>query len=442
MMCGTTGTGPTWPPVPDCKKRQRDTTMTALLSLDLGTVTAPAVTAPAAAAPAALVVPAQPAVSPEEAVSRLHISAEDRAGIADRVTAYIDAVTSLDTASPEFRARLRDIGNMGDDQAEAAAAVSSELLRRPVMAMSGSGVSASSSVSKSLTDLRRTIDGLDPSRQGDLLGPRKLLGLLPFGAADRVRGYFAKYQSSEAHIAAIVTTLRRGADQLGRDSAAIVVEQEEIERVAAKIGQYIYLCRGLDEALSAKIAGIEASDPERARILKLDMLGVVRRKQQSLLVQLAVATQGYLAMDLIRRNNTLLIEGVNDAASTTVGALRTSVAILNALTDQRLALRSIDALSETAGNLIEANAQMLAENTLDIVKRTSAPAIEVAKLQAAFRSIYATIDSVDTYKLAALESMKATVETLAAETGKASAAIARIKAQNGPSSGDVLLLQG
>ena len=47
----------------------------------------------------------------------------------------------------------------------------------------GSGLfDARSPVSKSLIDLRNTVEELDPARQGDLVSPRKLLGMIPMGS--------------------------------------------------------------------------------------------------------------------------------------------------------------------------------------------------------------------------------------------------------------------
>ena len=77
------------------------------------------------------------------------------------------------------------------------------------------------------------------------------------------------------------------------------------------------------------------------------MLFSVRQKHQDLLTQLAVSVQGYLALDLIRRNNVELIKGVQRATTTTVSALRTAVIVAQALADQKLVLDQITALNTT-----------------------------------------------------------------------------------------------
>ena len=55
------------------------------------------------------------------------------------------------------------------------------------------------------------------------------------------------------------------------------------------------------------------------------MLFYARQKVTDLLIQLAVNIQGYLALDMIRKNNLELMKGVDRATTTTIAALRTAV---------------------------------------------------------------------------------------------------------------------
>ena len=71
----------------------------------------------------------------------------------------------------------------------------------------------------------------------------------------------------------------------------------------------------------------------------------VRQRTQDLLTQMAVSVQGYLALDLVKKNNVELVKGVDRASTTTVGALRTAVTVAQAMTNQRLVLGQITALN-------------------------------------------------------------------------------------------------
>ena len=194
----------------------------------------------------------------------------------------------------------------------------------------------------------------------------------------------------------------------------------------ARLRQYAYMAQKLDEGLAARIAQIEATDPERAKELKDDLLFPVRQKHQDLLTQLAVSVQGYLALDLIRRNNLELIKGVDRATTTTVSALRTAIIVAQALADQKLVLDQITALNTTTGNIIESTSEMLRQQSGEVMEQ-AASTIEIAKLQKAFDNIYATMDEIDGFRVKALDSMSQTIETLTTELDKAQTYVDRVR---------------
>jgi uncharacterized protein YaaN involved in tellurite resistance len=341
------------------------------------------------------------------------------------VAAYIDQVTALDVHDPAFRARVDDIRKLGDDDVRASAAVSSRLLQKPLAAVQKSELAPASEVSGSLLALRRTVEDLDPSKQGDLFSPRRLLGIIPFG--DKLHDYFAKYQSSQTHLDAIIRALYHGQDELQKDNADIEQEKVNLWVNMGRLRQYAYMAQRLDEGLVGRIAGVEATDPERATALKNDLLFPVRQKAQDLLTQLAVSVQGYLALDLIRRNNLERIKGVDRATTTTVSALRTAIIVAQALADQKLVLDQITALNTTTGNLIESTSEMLRQQSGQVAKQASTSTIELAKLQKAFDNIYVTMDEIDTFRVKALDNMAQTITALSTELDKAQGYVDRVR---------------
>ena len=399
-------------------------------SLNLGAPIALApVAAPVAAPTPATVELAPPApvvaVPAAQAREMVKLDAATVARLDAMVEAYLSAITSLDVHGVEFATKVKDIQKLGDEDVKASAGVSNRMLDKPMAAMTKGGLSQASTISRSLLDLRNTVEDLDPGRQGDLLSPRKLLGIIPFG--DRLRDYFDKYRSSQTHLDAIIKALFSGQDELVRDNASIEQEKANLWAVMGRLRQYIYLGQKLDAALEARIAEIALTDPERARVLREDMLFYVRQKVQDLLVQLAVSVQGYLALDVIRKNNVELIKGVDRATTTTVSALRTAVIVAQALADQKLVLDQITALNTTTSNLIETTSRLLRDQSGKINEQAASATIDLAKLQAAFANIYATMDEIDSFKLRALDNMAKTVEALSAEVTKSEAYLDRVR---------------
>ena len=364
-------------------------------------------------------------VSATQAASTIKVDDATAARINAAVTAYIDSLTKLEAQSPEFERKVASISRMGHDEIRRSAEASSRFLDRPTEALKQGPMAQGSHVSGALVALRQQVEDLDPSRH--LQQRRGLINFrrVPFGT--QVNDYFRRYQSAQHHIEAIVAGLYRGQDELLRDNAAIEQEKAHLWTIKSRLEQYAHMAGTLDEALTNKIASMQSSEPEKALALKEDALFYVRQKRQDLLTQLSVVVQGYLALDLIRKNNLELVKGVERATTTTVSALRTAVIAALALGNQKLVLDQVTALNTTTGNIIESTSQMLRQQTLEIANQAANATVSIEKLQAAFNNIYATIDTIDTFKLAALDSMRKTIDSLSAEVGRAQQYVERAR---------------
>jgi uncharacterized protein YaaN involved in tellurite resistance len=71
---------------------------------------------------------------------------------------------------------------------------------------------------------------------------------------------------------------------------------------------------------------------------------------------------------------------------------------------------------------------MLRQQTAEIQTQAASSTVSIEKLQAAFDNIYATIDAIDTFKLAALDTMKTTIDSLSREVTRAQDYVARARA--------------
>ena len=273
--------------------------------------------------------------------------------------------------------------------------------------------------------LRKTVEDLDPATQGNLFAPRKLLGFIPWGNA--LESYFLKYESAQGHIQTIVSALYRGQDELRKDNAAIEQEKVNLWTMMTRLQQYVYVGKRIDAALEARVAEIESKDPEKARVVREEMLFYVRQKVQDLLTQLAVSIQGYLALDVVRKNNLELVKGVDRATTTTVSALRTAVIVAQALNNQKLVLDQITALNTTTGNIIEGTSVLLRGQATQIQDQAANSTVQLEKLQTAFSNIFATMDMMAEYKTKALDSMRQTVEVLTTEVNKAQTYLDRVR---------------
>ncbi|MFF7885642.1 toxic anion resistance protein [Streptomyces sp. NPDC020794] len=378
---------------------------------DTFTLTPPEAVAPVPREKAGGLVPVDPSVQDE---------------MARRAAEYVGALAALDARSPEFAGKVGEIAGLGASEMRGAAAQSNRMLERTLRSLPDKGGDAQSHVAGSLVELRRVVEDLDPRDLPASKG-RKFLSKLPGG--NKLRDHVAKYASSQATLNKIVGSLRGGQDELRRDNAALQTERVRLWETMGKLQEYVVLTQALDTAVEEHIAAAEAVDPAQADTLRADVLFPVRQKHQDLLTQLAVCAQGYLAMDVVRRNNDELVKGVDRAATTTVSALRISVMLASALENQRKVVDQVNALRGTTEDLIRGNAEMLATQSGEIQRIAADPAVGAETLRTAFQQIYRTLDAIDTYKVQATESMAATVESLTSELQHASAYLERSRSQ-------------
>jgi uncharacterized protein YaaN involved in tellurite resistance len=362
-------------------------------------------------------------VAPAEAAGLVPLKTEETSELDKRVAQFVDELAKLDSNSPEFGKKVDQLTAMGRKEIAEAAGASNRFLDRPVKAIdSDTGIGAD------LTELRSTVEALDPAKNGRLTPGRKLFGLIPFG--NRMKNYFRQYQSSQTHISAILARLGSGKDELLMDNAAIDTERANLWKTMHKLEQMVHISKTLDETLEDKANELDATEPAKAKAIRETALFYTRQRTTDLLTQMAVTVQGYLALDLVKKNNVELVKGVDRASTTTVAALRTAVTVAQAMTNQKLVLEQIGALNTTTAGMIDSTGEMLRTQTGAIHEQAASSTIPLETLQRAFQNIYDTMDQIDRFKLEALNNMKQTVDTLGKEVEKSKGYIARAEGVN------------
>src|SRR4051795_12156947 len=125
-------------------------------------------------------------VAPAEAAGLVPLKSEETSELDQKVAKFVDELAALDSNSPEFGKKVDALTAMGRKEIAEAAGASNRFLDRPVKAIdSDTGIGAD------LTELRRTVESLDPKENSKSISTRKFLGIIPFGR--RINNYFDKY---------------------------------------------------------------------------------------------------------------------------------------------------------------------------------------------------------------------------------------------------------
>ncbi|MGW6442953.1 toxic anion resistance protein [Lentzea sp. NPDC055074] len=349
------------------------------------------------------------------------IPVADRAELSARAEEFVAALGAVDPQSPDFSRIVDDALVLGEAEMRVAAQIAGRLLDRTLASVSSPH---GAQVSTSLSDLRRSVRELDPQDLSKLTG-RKILGFLPGGNA--ARGLLARLRAADEPVNRIVLRLRSGQDALKRDNAAIKGERQRLWDLMSRLSRDAALAAEMDEAVARQVAILDLAEPARAQALRADVLFGLRQRHQDLLTQLAVCAQGYLALDVVRRNNDELIKGIERAVSTTVTALRIGVVVAAALAGQREVIDQVDAVRGLTDSVLKSTAALMSLQGQDVHRIASTPAVGVEAVRTSFDQIYAAIDAIDTFKARAADSMSSTVSALDAEIRRAHDHLSRVR---------------
>ncbi len=315
------------------------------------------------------------------------------------------ATQLVDTALTNFENRQDSqeaIEGLGHDT-QKQAAQQSRMLQQPIKALAARGEDGGP-IAKSLIDLKLQVEDLDPTNV-NFSSPSiatKFLSIIP-GMGTPLKRYFARYESAQTVIDAIVHSLVEGAAQLKRDNVTLAEDQKRMRTLTHSLAQYVLMARLLDAKLNQKQEA--QTNPEHRKFIQEELLFPLRQRTMDLQSALTVNQQGVVVTEIIMRNNQELVRGVNRAVDVTVVALQVAVAASLALGNQKIVLDKITMLNDTTSNLIAQTARQLREQGVEIHKQASSATLNMSQLEAAWNDVKAAMNDISTYRVNALPEM-------------------------------------
>ena len=354
---------------------------------------------------------------PEKVGGMILVDADAQQKHAENAKSFLDDLLATPLQSPEFQTKLAQLTRLGEGTMQQASAASNRMLKRPAAALAATGADPASRTGNTLAELRQIVTELDPKRH-DLTGTKRILRFLPGDSA--IQRYFMKYESAQEQLDAITKALKGGQDELRHDNAAIQTERDALWAAMGQLANYAVLASHLGDGLERRIEELRnMGKADDATTLESDALFYVRQRHQDLLTQMAVTIQGYLALDVVKKNNSELIKGVDRALDTTLAALRVAVIVSQALAQQKIVLAQIDALNSTTSDLIVSSSELLRSQGAAIHKNAAQATVDPTKLQQAFDNVFQAMDEIDRFKAEAAQSMKQTVQVLEGQVSRA-----------------------
>ncbi|MFA6158828.1 MAG: toxic anion resistance protein [Candidatus Paceibacterota bacterium] len=336
------------------------------------------------------------------------------------------SLVNFDRRNPREKAqRAASIESVGS-AAQTRAGQTSKMLDQPIERLIAAG-DEGSPVANALISLKTEVDRVNPSRYRILEpgGVGRFFSFVPFVGTSMNR-YFTKFQSSSSVIESVLVQLKAGVDRLKRDNEQIIDDKVRMGETNVELENVIAQALFLDKLLEEKAEAMIVDSDDR-KFVDEELRFPLRQRIKDLQTQLAVNQQGILSLEIVRRNNLELIRGARRCETVTFTALKIAVQVALALANQRIVLRTIDAVDQTTNALMLQNAQTLRTQGVEIHKKAVSQGISIETLRKSFEDINAAYDDLRRFRTEALPEMKNQMLELSGLTGNAAKAIERLE---------------
>jgi len=370
-------------------------------------LTPPEVVEPVGPAVAKTAVPLPPAVS---------------AAVEDQVDRFLAGLLTEDLQSESFRAKLDSAFALGREEVSVAASLmQGRFMERNFMGME------SSTAFKAIQEMRGHLDALNPGNEGDLFQPKKLLGFIPFG--NRLQSYFRKYQSAGGQLQKSMEQLYSARDDMQRDVVEIEATRTKLWDAMQKLAGAIQFAESLDTQLHAKVEALKATDPQRAKSLEQEVLFYARQNLQDMLTQQAVCTNGYLALDVLKKTGREMMNGCSRVATTGMSALAVAQTVARATGNQIQVMEMLSGVNSTIENLIAETGRQLNTHVDKTTQFAQDPMIGIEKLKDMFDQTFKAMDAMDDFRSKSIAVMGQNNQMLAAEIKRSEQYIDKVRMQ-------------
>ncbi|MEN9843330.1 MAG: hypothetical protein RLZZ612_1159 [Pseudomonadota bacterium] len=337
-------------------------------------------------------------VPPEAAKHAIALKPEVKAAVDDQVERFVNALLTEDVHSETFRAKLDSAFALGKEEISVAAS----LMQGRFMQRNFVGVEDSSAY-KAIQDMRQHLDELNPGKEGDLLQPQKLLGFIPFG--NKLQSYFRKYESASTQLQKSMQQLYAARDDMQKDVVEIEAVRGKLWEAMQRLSAAIQFAENLDRKLATKVESLRSTDPDRAKALEQEVLFYARQNLTDLMTQQAVCTNGYLALDVLKKTGREMMNGCTRVATTGMSALAVAQTVARATGNQIQVMEMLGGVNNTIGNLIAETGRQLNTHVDRTAQFASNPMLGIDKMREMFDQTFKAMDAMDNFRTKAIEVM-------------------------------------
>lgn len=337
-------------------------------------------------------------VSEAVAKTAVPLSNDTKTAVNAQVEKFVEGLMQDDLHSDAFKAKLDSAFALGKQEVSVAAS----MMQGRFMTQNFVGVEDQSAF-KAIQQMRTHLDDLNPGKEGDLFQPNKILGIIPFG--NKLQAYFRKYQSAGEQLNQSMQQLYSARDDMQRDIVEIEATRAKLWEGMQKLSGAILFTEQLDTMLVNKVNQLQSTDPERAKALQQEVLFYTRQNLSDMLTQQSVCTNGYLALDVLKKTGREMMNGCTRVATTGMSALAVAQTVARATGNQIQVMDMLKGVNSSVEALVVESGRQLGNHVDVTTQFASNPMIGVEKIREMFDQTFKAMDAMDTFRAKAVDVM-------------------------------------
>jgi uncharacterized protein YaaN involved in tellurite resistance len=236
--------------------------------------------------------------------------------------------------------------------------------------------------------------------------------ILPF--LSPVRKYFTQFASTKSVIDNMKAKLEKSIEDQRVDIKILKQDKRALAGISIEIKKAIAFSEYLLEEVKARVE--QETDEAVVEFLEAQVQFNITRDIQGLQELLTVNMQGQQSFEMLVRTGTDLIDSAERCVNISVNAVTIAAVVAHVVAGQKKMLDGINAVNQTASNMIQSNAKMMNTTIKDISKAAVETNLDVDMLVNAINMSVEAIQEDIQYRRDSLPAMEERVNKLSAAT--------------------------
>ena len=348
--------------------------------------------------------PLTPVKQPDAASAMVPLKEETRSAAVAQADQFVADLLHMDVTSGDFRSRVDSAFRLGRKEIGDSALLTGKFMEKNFVG------DADNPAFKVMNEMRGLFESLDPGKEGDLLSPHKILGMIPFG--NRLQAYLHRFDSASGSLRKLIDNIYGVEDELARDDQELFATMNKILDAMVKLKAVDIFIEHLDETLTEAVAKLRGADPSRAKAIEQEVLFYARQASLDVKTQMLVCINGYKMLEGLRKTGRELQNGCDRMATIGMSSLSIAVTLARA---QGYQMKVMDALKQGSAaieGLMASTAKMFGDHVDRVVEFQTNPLIGVQTLKASFDAVFKGLDKMDEFRSKSIESMGTNITLL------------------------------